>query len=152
MSFNWDVLGKTLVEVRSDSAVAAIAGANPTASPARVRGFEPAPSDIHAGNTEDPYRAFVVLTNLGGLREHRVPIQRPRLLAKCYGRTPAEAAALGAAVSDSVHAKGPRVQSNSLGFYASFAEEGGEQLSDPDTHQPYVEVLIDLIATTQAVA
>jgi hypothetical protein len=152
VTFNWDPLGKVLLEVRSDSGVTAIAGANPTASPARVRGFEPAPSDIGAGNSTSPYKAFVVLVNLGARRERRVPVQRPRILARCYGRTPAEAAQLAAAVSDAVHFKGPRVASNDLGIYASFDDTSGEQDRDPDTLQPYVTVFMDVVATTQAVA
>lgn len=155
MSFNWDPLGKLLIEIRDDAAVEAIAGANPTSTPARVRGFEPAPKtssydgDAH-GSGE--YRAFVVLANLGGSRMYRVPVQRPRILARCYGRTPAEAAELAAAVSDAIHYQGPRVHSNDLGIYASFDETGGEQDQDPDTQQPLVTLFIDLLATTQAVA
>lgn len=152
MTFNWDVLGKVILELRADAGVAAIAGANPTDARVRVRGFEADPADIHAGNADDPYRAFVVLVNFGGQRDHRVPVQRPRILARCYGRTMAEAAQLGTAVSDAMHFIGPRVQANGLGFYASFAPEGGDQANDPVTNQPYVEHFIDLVATTQAVA
>lgn len=145
---NWDPLGKLLTEIRGDSAVAAIAGANPTASPARVRGFEPAPTDAQGPGD---YRAFVVLVNQGGTRLRNVPVQRPRIAARCYGRTPAEAAQLAAAVSDSIHDQGPRVHSNGLGFYRSFDDTGGEQDKDPDTGQPLVTLFIDLFATTQAV-
>ena len=151
MSFNWDPLGKVLTEIRDDAGVAAIAGVNPSGT-ARVRGFEPAPSDVHAGNSTDPYRAFVVLVNEGGSRLKRVPVQRPRILARCYGRTPAEAAQLAAAVSDSIHGQGPRVFANGLGIYLSNDDAGGEQDKDPDTNQPFVTIFIDLFATTQAVA
>lgn len=150
---NWDPLGKVLIEVRDDPVVAAIAAANPSSSVARVRGFEPAPpTDSYEGDAHGPgsYRAFVVLSNLGGSRLYRVPIQQPRITARCYGRTPAEAAALGAAVSDAVHYQGPRVHGQ-LGIYASFEDGGGEQARDPDTDQPYVTLFIDLVATTQAV-
>jgi len=154
-AMNWDPLGKLLTEIRSDAAVIAIAGANPTSSPARVRGFEPAPrTDSYDGDAQGPgeYRAFVVLVNLGGVRWYRVPLQSPRFVARCYGRTPAEAAALAAAVSDSIHYQGPRVATNGLGIYSSFENSGGEQDKDPDTDQPFVPILIDLLATTQAVA
>lgn len=155
MSFDWDPLGKLLLEIRADAAVAAIAGANPTSSPARVRGMEPAPkTDSYAGDAQGPggYRAFVVLVNLGGQRMRRVPVQQPRFVARCYGRTPVEAAALAVAVSDAVHFKGPRVATNDLGIYASFDDQGGEQDKDPDTQQPFVPIFIDVLATTQAVA
>lgn len=146
---NWDPLGKLLIEIRDDSAVKAIAGANPTANPARVRGFEPAPGDAQGPGS---YRAFVVLVNEGGQRWKRVPVQRPRIVARCYGRTAAEASQLAAAVSDSIHYQGPRVASNGLGIYASYDDQSGEQDRDPDTKQPYATVFIDLIATTQAAA
>lgn len=155
MTFNWDPLGPLLIEIRGDGAVAAIAGVNPTSSPARVRGFEPAPkTTAYAGDAHGAgsYRAFVVLANLGGSRMRRVPVQRPRFVARCYGRTPAEAAELATAVSDAIHYRGPRVASNDLGIYASYDDQGGEQDKDPDTQQPYVPIFIDLIATTQAVA
>jgi len=152
---NWDPLGKLLTEIRSDAGVIAIAGANPSSSPARVRGFEPAPrTDSYDGDAHGPgeYRAFVVLVNLGGQRWYRVPIQQPRFVARCYGRNPAEAAQLAAAVSDSIHYIGPRVATNGLGIYASFEDSGGEQDRDPDTDQPFVTIFIDILATTQAVA
>lgn len=148
MTFNWDALGKLIIELRTDAGVAAIVGANPTSSPARVRGFEPAPDDAKGPGE---YRAFVVLVNEGGIRMRNVPVQRPRIAARCYGRNPAEAAQLAAAVSDAVHDKGPRVHSNGLGIYRSFTESGGEQDKDPDTSQPVVTTFIDLFATTQAV-
>lgn len=151
---NWDPIGKLLIEIREDAGVAAIAGANPSSVPARVRAIEPAPkTDSYDGDAHGPgaYRAFVVVTNLGGPRWHRVPVQQPRFTARCYGRTSVEADALARAVSDAVHYIGPRVHSNDLGFYSSFTE-GGEQSRDPDTQQPLVTIFIDLLATTQAVA
>lgn len=148
MSFNWDALGKVLIELRDNAGVAAIAGANPTSSPVRVRGFEPAPGDAQS---PESYRAFVVLVHEGGTRMRNVPVQRPRIVARCYGRTPAEASQLGAAVSDAIHDRGPRVHSNGLGIYRSFGDSGGEQDKDPDTKQPFVPIFIDLFATTQAV-
>lgn len=148
MTFNWDALGKVLIELRDDAGVAAIAGANPTSSPVRVRGFEPAPGDVQPAGE---YRAFVVLVNEGGIRMRHVPVQRPRIAARCYGRTAPEASQLAAAVSDAIHDKGPRVHANGLGIYRSYHDSGGEQDKDPDTDQPFVTIFIDLFATTQAV-
>lgn len=147
MTFNWDPLGKLIIELRADAAVAAIAGANPT-STVRVRGFEPGPDDAQGPGQ---YRAFVVLVNEGGPRFRRVPVQRPRIAARCYGRNPAEASQLAAAVSDALHFRGPRVHANGLGIYQSWDDTGGEQDKDPDTDQPFVTLFIDLFATTQAV-
>jgi hypothetical protein len=149
MTFNFDPLGKVLTEVRGDATVAAIAGANPTSSPARVRGGEPAPGDAQA---KESYRAFVVLVLEGRQRFKRVPIQRPRIIARCYGRTMQEAAALASAVSNAIHERGRRIHANGLGIYNSWDDGGGEQDTDPDTDQPMVPVFIDLLATTQAVA
>lgn len=144
MSFNWDILGKVIIELRADAGVAAIVSD-------RVRGYEPAPSDIGAGTDESPYKAFVVAVHLGAQRENRVPVQRPRIALRCYGRTLIEAAQLGTAVSDALHYIGPRLHANGLGIYTSFATDGGEQDKDPDTQQPYVTVFADFTATTQAV-
>ena len=148
MSFNFDVVGKAVIELRADAGVAAITGANPTSSPARVRGFEPGPDDAQG---PEAYRAFVVLIQEGRIRWRRVPVQRPRIVARCYGRTAIEAMALANAVSSAMHDEGPRVHANGLGIYASAEDGGGEQDKDPDTSQPFVPVFLDLIATTQAV-
>ena len=147
-----DALPKILIEIREDPAVAAIAGENPHVATPRVRGFEPGPGDAHAGNDRDPYRAFVVLVQVSAPRQARVPVQRPLIAARCYGRTHAEAAALRWAVSDAIHYIGPRVHANGLGIYLSRDESGGEQEKDPDTSQPYQTAFIDLFATTQVVA
>lgn len=157
-----DVLPKLLTEIRDDDAVAAIVGT-------RVRGFEPAPpvrhpdtgavlekGDARQGTTQDPYVAFVVLVQLDAPREKRMPVQRAVIAARCYGRTPAEAASLRWAVSKAVHPstgpRGVRVHANGLGIYQSFDEAGGEQEKDPNTEQPYQTVVIASLATTQAVA
>jgi hypothetical protein len=146
--FNHDPLGKILTEIRDNADVAAIVGANPTSSPARVRGFEPAPTDAQGPGS---YRAFVVLVNEGGSRFRTAPVARWRIAARCYGRTPAEAAQLGVAVSNAIHNVGPRIRS-SLILYRSYDDAGGEQDSDPDTDQPYVTIFIDLFAATQVAA
>lgn len=148
MSFNWDPMGKVLIEIRDDPDVAAIVAANPTTAP-RVRVAEPGPDD---GQGPQDYRAFVVLVNEGTGRMNRVPVQRPRIIARCYGRTHQEAAALAVAVSNSQHYRGGRTHNNGLGIYASWHDAGGEQDTDPDTQQPLVTVFLDLLATTQAVS
>lgn len=148
MAFNWDPMGKVLIEVRDDADVAAIVAANPSTA-ARVRVAEPAPDDAQGPSS---YRAFVVLVNEGGSRFKRVPVQRPRIIARCYGRTHQEAAALAVAVSNSQHYRGGRTHNNGLGIYASWDDSGGEQDTDPDTDQPLVTVFLDLLATTQAVS
>lgn len=149
-----DVLPKLLVELREDPAVAAIVGT-------RVRGFEPAPAQINPttgatialGDARGPgeYVAFVVLVQIDATRLQRVPVQRAVIVARCYGRTPAEAASLRWAVSDALHLVGPRVFGNGLGVYQSSDDSGGEQEKDPDTGQPYQTVVISSLATTQAV-
>lgn len=143
-----DVLPKLLIELRDDTDVAAIVDR-------RVRGFEPAPGDadfeIDAASEHKFKHAFVVLVQLEALRILRVPVQRPRIVARCYGRTHAEAAALRWACSKAIHLVGPRVHNNGLGIYLSKDDGGGEQEKDPDTQQPLQLLLIDLFATTQAV-
>ena len=149
-----DVLPKLLIEIRDDDAVDAIVDG-------RVRGFQPQPptvdSDtgdlIEPGDARGPgeYVPFVVLVQLDAPRDIRVPIQRPTIVARCYGRTPAEAASLRWAVSNAIHHIGPRVHANGLGIYHSTNPTGGEQEADPDTGQPMQALVINAVATTVAV-
>lgn len=134
-----DVLPKLLIEIRADPAVAAIVEG-------RVRGGEPADGDAKGPGA---YLPFVVLVQLGAARHPRVPVQFPRIAARCYGRTHQEAAALRWAVSGAVHYGGPRIHANGLGIYQSLDSEGGEQNTDPDTGQPYQTLVIEAPATTQ---
>lgn len=137
-----DALGKLLIEIREDTAVAAIVGT-------RVRGFEPAPGDARGAGD---YQAFVVLTLLDDPRVGpRIPAHRAVIAARCYGRTPAEAASLRWAVSNAIHAIGPRVKTNGLGIYQTLDESGGPQEKDPDTAQPYEVFTFIALATTVAV-
>lgn len=142
MSFYPDVLPKILIEVRDDAAVEAIVAD-------RVRSPEPA-----AGDAQGPgkYKAFVVLVQLAAPRLPRVPVQFARIVARCYGRTPAEAAELRWAVSNAIHNIGPRVHGNGLGLFNSLDVEGGEEDTDPVTKQPLQLLFIEVPATTQAVA
>ena len=150
-----DIVPKLLVELRDDAGVAAIVGVNPTADPPRVRGARPAPkTDTYDGDAQGPgsYRAFVVLVQLDAPTVGRAPVQRPLVAARCYGRTDAEAASLRWAVSAAIHYVGPRVHTNGLGIYLSKDSAGGEQEEDPLTRQPYQTIVIESLATTQAVA
>lgn len=135
-----DVIGKVIIELRDDEAVSDIVDD-------RVRGTEPAP-----GDADKPYKAFVVVSMLAPNRYRRVPIQRPAVSVRCYGKTPIQAAQLYGACSDAVHGRGPRVHGE-IGIYLSEdAIGGGSPGKDPDTKQPYIDFTIDLFATTQAVA
>jgi hypothetical protein len=152
-----DVMPKLLTDIRSDTDVAAIT--------TRIRSPEPAapivnPStgavidkgDARQGTAADPYVAFVVLIPQVPLRHHTLPVQFTRTVARCYGRTAIEAAQLRWAVGAAIHNAGPRVYPNGLGIYASYDIESGEPEKDPTTQQPYMELVIEAPATTQAVA
>lgn len=136
-----DPLGRILTEIRDDAAVAAIT--------TRIRGGEPAPGDAKGPGEWVP---FVVLVRLGTLRERGLPMQEVRIAARCYGTTFQQAAALAGAVSDAVHAAGPRISTAGVGIWRSFDDGGGGADIDPDTGQPHEEVVLSVIATTQAVA
>jgi hypothetical protein len=145
MTFYPDVLPKLLIEIREDSAVDAIVEG-------RVRGFEPeGESATYEGDAlgAGKYKAFVVLVQLDAGRLPRAPIQFPRIAARCYGRTHAEAAELRWAVSNAIHNTGPRIHTNDLGIYNSIDDGGGQQEKDPDTAQPYQTLFIEAPATTQ---
>ncbi len=141
MTFSADALPKILIELRDDIEVDAIVDG-------RVRGFEPAPGDAQGPGS---YKAFVCVVQLDAPRLGRIPVQRPRIAVKCYGRTPQEAAALRWACSNAIHNVGPRTYANGLGTYISMDDGGGEQEKDPDTAQPYQTFVVDLFATTQEV-
>lgn len=143
-----DVLPKLLIEIRDDATVDALVDG-------RVRGYEPrGASDSYEGDALGPgkYKAFVVLVQLAAARLSRVPVQRVTLAARCYGRTPQEAAELRWAVSNAIHEVGPRLHANGLGIYTSRDESGGDQEQDPITSQPLQTLVITALATTQAVA
>ena len=137
-----DPFGKVLIELRDDPIVAAITD--------RIRGHQPGPDDARG---PDDYQAFVVVTDLATIRGRRgLPIQTVRVNVRAYAATGTAAKALYLACSDALHDVGPRIHANGLGIYTSHDETGGEEGSDPKTHQPYVEGVFELIATTSAVA
>lgn len=135
-----DPFGKLLSELADDVSVAAITD--------KVRGHRPGPDDAKGPGS---YVPFVLLIDLGGPPLRRVPIQFPRIAVRCYGVTPQGAKALYVACSNAIHDMGPRIHAP-VGFYRSWDATGGAEGSDPDTKQPYVEFVVELIATTAAVA
>lgn len=144
-----NVLPKLIIELREDADVAAIVGD-------RVRSPNPAPGDADWDDLDNGQRkfkhAFVVLRALSSSDRHlRLPVQFPRYVAGCYGRTYVEAMQLRWAVSNALHNIGPRVHASGLGIYNSFEDGGGEPTPDPDTGQPYEDVVFQTIATTQPV-
>lgn len=148
----WDPVKLLVTELRADTAVRAIAGANPSVPAnlgARVRSPEAA-----AGDAQGPsgYRAHVVISTLALPPHPSVPIQRARHVVHCRGRTPEEAEALYAACSAVVHHVGPRMHGSGHGIYVSHDETGGEYGTDPDTKQPTYTFIVESVATTQVVA
>lgn len=151
-----DVLPKLLIEIREDSSVQAIVGT-------RVGSPEPAPPIYHPvtkaliepgwARDKGSWVAFVVLVQLAAPRVGpRIPAQRAVVVARCYGRTPQEAAALRWAVSEAIHNLHARTHANGLGIYQSIEEAGGDQQQDPANDQPFQTLTITALATTQAVA
>lgn len=137
-----DSFGKALLELRNDSAVAAITD--------RVRGHEPGPDDAKGPGE---YVPFVVLTDLGTIRGRReLPVNNIRINVRAYAATYTAAKVLYLACSDACHDVGPRVHTGSVGFYDSHDDAGGEEGSDPRTKQPYYEGVFEFLATTSAVA
>jgi len=130
-----DPTGRILTEIRDDATVAALT--------TKIRGGEPAPGDaLGAGS----FQRFVVLVVLGRQREKRLPVQEVRIAARCYGLTYQDAAALAGAVSDAIHAAGPRISGSGVGIWNSW-DDGGEGASkDPDTSQPYETVIVSVNA------
>lgn len=148
----WDPVGRLIIELREDEAVAAIVGENPHAArpvDRRVRSPEPGPGDAQPAGS---YRAHVVIVTLATPRHPRVPTQRARHVIRCYGRTNEEAAALYAACSDALHHVGPRLTGARHGIYVTHDDTGGSRDSDPDTGQPFYRFVVETLATTQVVA
>ncbi len=115
-----DLFGPTLVAIRDFPAVAAITP--------RVRGFELAPGDDAPA---------VVLTTLGNTRQPfgagsgRLGMQQPRYAANCYAKTSTAASQLAGAVSDAIHARGPRTVSGKA-IHLSMDDGWGGVVADPD--------------------
>lgn len=127
----------------------------------RVRGFDP-----HGGGEDDDgnvlpgdlrgpgeYQRVVVLSVLGysRWRRGRMPLQRVRVGARCYGVTPQDASALYGELSDLIDNRGPRLSAAGVAIYQSLDEVGGQAEADPDTDQPYTSGVIELLAGTDMV-
>ena len=141
-----DPTGRILTEIRDDATVAAIT--------ARVRPEQPAgKTEADAGDARGPgqYVPFVVVSRLGHARGKRIPTQEVRLLAKCYGTTAQNAAALAAAVSGAVHARGHRISSAGVAISGSFDDGGAGLAFDPVTGQPHEDVVIQVNASTRLI-
>jgi hypothetical protein len=132
-----DVTGYILTTIRDDATVAALT--------TRIRGGEPAKGDALGPGS---YQRFVVLVRLGAQREKRLPVQEVRIAARCYGLTYQDAAALAGAVSDAIHARGPRISTGGVGIWTSFDDGGEGAGKDPDTDQPMETVVISVNAAT----
>ena len=143
--FDPNPIGKVIIELRDDGDVHDLVDE-------RVSGQEPAPGWADYDESTGYAHAFIVVSILAGPPEPRLPVWRPRLSVACYGRSHQEAMAVSAAARAALHNAGPRVHGNGLGIYNSFDDTGPEAEKDPDTGQPRAIFVMDLIATTLAVA
>ena len=96
--------------------------------------------------------SFVVIVALDEPPEPRVPVTFATYAIRTYGATPQNARAVWGAVVKAVHMVGPRLKANGLGIYQTRVVTGGTQDTDPDTKQPVVTGIVQLIGTTVAVA
>jgi hypothetical protein len=135
-----DYVGKVITELGDDAAVFALTD--------RVRGHAPGPNDARGPGE---YVSFIVVNDLGGIPLQRTPVQFGVVHVRCYGVTPQGAKALYVAASNALHAIGPRVHST-IGIHRSWDDSGGDEGSDPRTHQPYVEGTFQFIVSAAAVA
>ena len=141
-----DPTGRIITEIRDDAAVAALT--------TRVRPGEPAgKTATDPGDARGPgqYIRFIVISRLGHARAKRAPIQEVRLLAKCYGSTRQDAAALAGAVSDAIHAKGHRISAAGVAIFGSFDDGGSGADADPVTGQPHEDLVIQVNASTELI-
>ena len=139
-----DPTGRILTEIRGDAAVAALC--------TRVRPGQPAgKTEADGGDARGPgqYVRFIVISRLGHARLKRVPIQEVRLLVKCYGLTVQDAAALAAAASAAVHARGHRLTSGGVAIFGSFDDGGSGADTDPVTGQPHEDFIVQVSASTE---
>jgi hypothetical protein len=123
-----DPLGYVLNVVRADPAVAAIT--------TTVRGAE---------LKQDDKPPCVVFVRNGVTRSR--PLQRVRLIARCYGRDAIEAAKLYGAVSDVLAFRGPGSDATRR-VYQIIEESGGAAQSDPDTGWPFESAVYAVSAAT----
>lgn len=107
-----------------------------------------------AGFAKGPgeYQAFIRLAILDAPPDPDVPVIFAAVAGSFYGVTPQNAWEVYWAAVRALHGVGPRLRPNGLGFYQSLIVGGGSQEEDPRTHQPVVQAVIDLIASTQVIA
>lgn len=123
------VLGKMIVEARSDPAVLAIIG-----DPKYVVGGD-APVDV--GGDVATWRPYVQIRRLGPIRRlPRAPFASGRVSVDTYGKTPQQATDLYNAISDVFSGRGPRKSAGGVAIYLSIEEVGGQAVLDPETDQP----------------
>ncbi len=115
----------------------------------RVRGNEPAPTDVRQGTDNDPFIRFVVLVELGGIRFNRAPVQVIRYAFRAYAPTHQDARALYGEISEVLHIAGGRIGATNVGIYQSRDDVGASASVDPKTGQPFVAGVIEVIAGTQ---
>jgi hypothetical protein len=80
-----------------------------------------------------------------------LPIMDATFAARCYGTTPQDAVPRLALRHRRRPPHRPTSQDVGLGIYRSWMTDGTPD-KDPDTQQPFVNGVIRLLATTQAVA
>ena len=115
---------------------------------APVRAFEPAPGDAK-GPSE--YQRFIVVNWLDGMPRRRLPIRMVVLGVRSYGKTPADAEAMGMAVEAVFHDKGARTAASGLGTWHSYVSASGPE-TDPDTRQPLWHSTIEYPVTRTEIA
>lgn len=125
----------------------------------RVRAGEAAPAVVVNGVTVDgdvrpfgSFQRFVVISDLGGPRFHRTPLQILRYAIRCYGVTYQDARDLYGEVSDVLDNAGPRYGPTDVPIYQTLDDTGGSAGKDPDTGQPYYDGVFEIYAGAQALA
>lgn len=115
----------------------------------RVRAGEAAPGDVQPAGS---YQRFVVISDLGGPRFHRTPLQILRYAIRCSGVTYQDARDLYGEVSDVLDNAGPRYGPTDVPIYQTLDDTGGSAGKDPDTGQPYYDGVFEIFAGAQALA
>jgi len=134
-----DVMGALVIELRSDSGVAAIVGS--LNHQVKVWGEEK-PEFMPA----DP-RPYVFLHDLVPTRMKRVPVVMIRFAVTCVGKDHVQASAIYSAVSDAFHDKGPRIHGQ-VGIWRTYEDTGGQTVTDPETHWPSKVAIFECWAAT----
>lgn len=124
------VLGRMIVEARTDPTVLAILGNDATL----VTGGDP-PDNV--GGDPTTWKPWVQIRRLGPIRRApRAPIAAGRVSVDTYGKDRQQATALYNAISDVFSARGPRRSPGGVALYLSIEEVGGQAVLDPETDQP----------------